>query len=370
MGRRRAIPHSRRQLHLLSLTHHRLLRDQCTLRRMSVLPVVPDPVFGQDTMATNMLRVNYMKKMRPFYGNKPPRDEKQRAWEEYLSEFVQNAETCRLPQDQYQNIAELMLAPEVRDQWMQAKASMNCNSWEGFNNYMSTHYAALDKSVEAERKFSNNVLTHETERAWQMYSLTQARHVTDMGAPGKRPVSDIGLWAIFLKNIPQTLSIHNFAFNLNYQHQKEWEKLDVQQRILKITPLVLDYIKTKNIFLGTKPAAVAGPRSPSASTGQASSKRQLHHPYTPNRTQRPRQAVGPPNRPDSIQPETFNRYTAVPTDTDYKQCPDVGFHDKTEPRPYNHSLNSQLQAARRCLVCWSAEHGICQLPQQEQVNDQ
>ena len=125
-------------------------------------PAVPDPLFNQDAMATNMLGVNYIKKMRPFYGNKPPRDEKQRAWEEYLSEFVQNAETCRLPQDQYQYIAELMLAPKVRDHWMQAKASMNCNSWEVFNNYMSTHYAALDKLVEAERKFSNNVLTHET----------------------------------------------------------------------------------------------------------------------------------------------------------------------------------------------------------------
>ena len=165
MGRWKLIPHSKRQFHLLSLTHHRLLQDQFILRRCQSA-VVPDPVFGQDTMATNMLRVNYMKKMRPFYGNKPPRDETRRAWEEYLSEFVQNAETCRLPQDQCQNIAELMLAPEVRDQWMQAKASMNCNSWEGFNNYMSTHYAALDKSVEAERKFSNNVLTHETERAW------------------------------------------------------------------------------------------------------------------------------------------------------------------------------------------------------------
>ena len=36
MGRRKLIPHSRRQLHLLSLTHHRLLQDQFILRRMSV----------------------------------------------------------------------------------------------------------------------------------------------------------------------------------------------------------------------------------------------------------------------------------------------------------------------------------------------
>ena len=33
---------------------------------------------------------------------------------------------------------------------------MNCKSWEGLNEYMGTHYVALGKIVEAQRKFGKH----------------------------------------------------------------------------------------------------------------------------------------------------------------------------------------------------------------------
>ena len=330
-------------------------------------PAAPVPAAEQNPLMSRLSTLRYMKTVPEFMGNKPKPGDKQRSWEEWKSEFMQNAEACGAHPVHYQVMAELRLSSDVRDQWMHAKATMDCDTWAGMNKYMSSHYAPLDKTVEAERRYINNSIIHETEKAWQQYCNSQTKHVSEMGPVKDRSRTDEGLWRIFLGNIPDTLSIKDFAFNVWINEKDSYTALDVQAKIVRITPVVLEYIKARNVSLGSRPAAsaaAAGPRSPGASTGQGSSKRQLPDPYTPNRaqTQRPRPADTAAGRSGSIQADSHTQYTTVPTNVDYKQCPDVGYNFKGESKPYNHELNQQLQAAGRCLVGWANDHRIHQCP--------
>ena len=152
-----------------------------------------------------------MKKVPTFYGNRPPSGQRARPWEEYLSEFTQNAEVCSLPLSQYQKMADLLLSPKVREQCMQAKANMDCDNWEGMNQYMRTHFSVLDKSMEAQRKYMSNKVAHGTKRVWQQCCSSQARYISEMGALKKINTSEEGLWGALMQGIPKTMGIHSYA---------------------------------------------------------------------------------------------------------------------------------------------------------------
>ena len=139
------LQHSMRCYHITILTLHLLLRDRC-IDRYPAQNASPAVFAAEGPSASQVQRANYVKKVAIFYGNKPPAGQKSRPWEEYLSEFIQNAEIYGLPPSRYRKMVELLLSLEVREQWMQAKANMSCDSWEGMNQYMRTHFAILNKS--------------------------------------------------------------------------------------------------------------------------------------------------------------------------------------------------------------------------------
>jgi len=64
-----------------------------------------------------------------------------------------------------------------------------------------------------------------------------ARAIADMAGPNRRLI-DARLWETFLGNLQLVTSVHNLAYTQNVQHQLEFDQLDVQGRINKITPMV------------------------------------------------------------------------------------------------------------------------------------
>ena len=59
-----------------------------------------------------------------------------------------------------------------------------------------------------------NIVTHEKKKAWQMYGITQARYVSEVGPEKECTRTDGGLWGSLLFNIPTSLSIRQFAYNV------------------------------------------------------------------------------------------------------------------------------------------------------------
>ena len=67
--------------------------------------------------------------------------------------------------------------------------------------------------------------------------------IADMAGP-KRRLIDARLWETFLGNLQPVTGVHNLAYTHNVQHQLEFDQLDVQGRINKITPVVAGWITT------------------------------------------------------------------------------------------------------------------------------
>ena len=81
----------------------------------------------------------------------------------------------------YYEMAEALLSTQMREVWLTyLKVKPKHNTWAGMDSYMGIHYAALDKTVDAEKKFEETKLQVGTEKAWQAYVNAQTEQIADM----------------------------------------------------------------------------------------------------------------------------------------------------------------------------------------------
>ena len=227
---------------------------------------------------------------------------------------------------------------------------------------MGIHYPAIDKSAEAEKRFERAKLHSPTEKAWQAYANAQEGHIADMGDPANRTKTNKGLWSLFLANIVVP-GLHSQAFHTYMADKATYDALPVQGRITKLSPEMLTYIKALPADPGQPTQATGSRRTLAPATPQASRLRDKRRAETAPAHPGQRQRIDRPTRTFRQQSESSKVYHAIPTDQDAKSCPEVGYQDDSEPRPYNHSLREQLRAGNRCIVCWSAEHRIHNCPE-------
>ena len=301
-------------------------------------------------------KLNYMKKLQLFQGNKPAPGQVQRSWQEWEAEFSHNARLCQLDADMYYDMAEALLSNNMREVWLTyLKVKPGDSTWEGLNSYMGTHYAALDKTVDAEQDFEDTKLLVGTEKAWQTYANAQAGHIADMGASAQRTWTDTGTWKKFLKNITVP-DVHASAFQAYMGSFAEYEELPVQARITKLSPVVQTYLKSSVIGQEKGPTVEA---EVGMTAGKwKGSKRYLESGSAVQTTDRQHDSMAEGRK----QPDSSTEYHAVPKDVDFQKCPDVGYQNNDESRPYSHSLRMHLQNEGRCLVCWDTSHGIADCP--------
>ena len=307
-------------------------------------------------------KLNYMKKLQLFQGNRPALGQEQRSWQEWQGEFTQNAKLCKLDVDMYYEMAEALLSTQMREVWLTyLKVKPEDNTWAGMDSYMGIHYAALDKTVDAEKNFEETKLQVGTEKAWQAYVNAQTEQIADMGASSDRLATDKGIWYTFLKNISTIPDVHTTAFQAYMGSKTEYDALPVQARITKLTPVLQTYMKSKAVGQEKDPAVepgvgMAGRESAGIWKG---SKRYLE---SESGVQTPDQKVLHSGAEGRKQPDSNTQYHAVPKDVNYLKCPDVGYHDNNESKPYAHGLSMHLQNEGRCLVCWDKSHRIAECP--------
>ncbi len=93
-------------------------------------------------------------KLAPFEGNRPAHGHQRRNWPEWKAEFLENAAMVQLPAESYYAMSLSLLSQPMRDVWLAYLAICpQENSWAFLDNYMGIHYAAMDKSAEAEKRF-------------------------------------------------------------------------------------------------------------------------------------------------------------------------------------------------------------------------
>jgi len=86
-----------------------------------------------------------------------------RSWQEWSEEFLQRAVLVHLSQDHFYAAASVQLAQHVRDAWIaHTKTNPGKDNWASLQEYMHIQYAPLDKSAEAEKRFMDQRMTHET----------------------------------------------------------------------------------------------------------------------------------------------------------------------------------------------------------------
>ncbi len=308
-----------------------------------------------------LAKLNYMKKLQLFHGNRPIPGQEQRSWQEWQGEFIQNARLCKLDADMYYHMAEALLSTHMREVWLTyLRVKPEDNTWAGLDAYMGIHYAALDKTVDAEKQFEGTKLLHGTEQAWQTYANAQAAHIADMGSSSERTRTDRGIWSLFLMNISTVPDVHATAFQAYMGSKEEYDALPVQARITKLTPLLQIYMKSKAVGQEQTTAAAPGVGMAARQTGGwKGNKRSVE---SLGRVQMQEQNTQEPMAEERKQPESSTEYHAVPTDVNFQQCSDVGYQDERESKPYSHSLRMHLQAEGRCLVCWDKSHRIADCP--------
>ena len=302
-------------------------------------------------------KLNYMGKMQLFQGNKPEPGQGQRSWKEWQAKFTHNARLCHMEADMYYDMAIALLSDHMREVWLTyLEVKPEDSTWEGLNSYMGVNYAALDKTVDAEQKFEETKLQVGTEKAWQTYANAQAGHIADMGAAAERTMTDRGIWSHFLKNISTVPDVHASAFQAYMGSKAEYDALPVQARITKLSPVVQTYLKSSAMGQDRSPAVEA--EAGMAAGKWKGSKRYLESGSAVQTTDQKHDSMAEGRK----QPESSIEYHAVPKDVDFQKCPDVGFQNNDESRPYSHSLRMHLQTEGRCLVCWGTSHGIADCP--------
>ena len=180
-----------------------------------------------------------------------------------------------------------------------------------------------------------------TAKAWQTYANAQAAHISEMGAPADRTKTDKGLWSMFLANITVP-EVHSQAFHAYMTEKAAYDVLPVQARFTKLTPVILTYVQSVSVDTGQSAPGQAQRRGTASASSQANMPREKRRADTNTAQPAQRMRTERTARPHKAQAESSQTYHAVPRDQDAKTCPDVGFQDDTESRPYSHSLREKL----------------------------
>ena len=274
---------------------------------------------------------------------------------------MHNAELCELQERKYYKMVLALLSPYMREVWLAVlKLKPEDDTWEGLDVYMTAHYSTMDKAQEAHKKFETCRLAKGTEKAWQTYANQQTASVTHMGTAVKRKYTDQGMWDEFLKGIRPVPDLYGQAFATYMRDMDEYDLLPVQSRITKITPVLLQYIKSR-VATQEEGAADPGLTADTPAGGQKGNKR------TADGSGAGQQPAQRQKKEARKQGESDRAYPSVPTEMDCRSCPDAGYQSTTEPKPYNHQLRTALRAEKRCLVCWSADHSIHACPNRSQA---
>ena len=124
---------------------------------------------------------------------------------------------------------------------------------------MGIHYAAQDKTVDAEKHFEKTKLQDGTEKAWQTYANAQTGHIADLGATAERTLTDRGIWNRSLKNISTVPDVYASAFQAHMASKTEGDALPVQARDTKVSPVVQTYMKSTARGQEMAPAVAPAP---------------------------------------------------------------------------------------------------------------
>jgi len=155
-----------------------------------------------------------------------------------------NASLCGLKHDHYYLVVQSLLESSVREAWLiYIEVTPEAANWVGIDTYMDTIFATKNKSAQAEQRFQKTLFKRDTKSAWQAYTASQSRAVTDMAGP-KRRFTDASLWDTFLGNLQPIAGVHNLAYTHHIQHQLEFDQLPIQAKINKIIPVVAGWITT------------------------------------------------------------------------------------------------------------------------------
>ena len=183
-----------------------------------------------------------------------------------------------------------------------------------------------------------------------------------MGVSSKRKYTDQGMWDEFLKGMRPVQDLYNQAFATYMRDMEEYDALPVQARITRLTPVILQFMKSRAATQEEGAAAQGKETNAAQSAGSnRSNKRTADTSGMGQQTQRQKKDIG------RKQGESFRTYEGVPTSQDYTTCPDAGYQSTTEAKTYNHSLRNALNSERRCLVCWAPDHNIHGCPNRSQA---
>ncbi len=277
-----------------------------------------------------------------------------RSWQEWSEEFLQRAVLVHLSQDHFYAAASVQLAQHVRDAWIaHTKTNPGKDNWASLQEYMQIQYAPLDKSADAEKRFMDQRMTHETEQALQTFSNIQIRNITEMGADSS--LSSKGLWDHYMAGLYGPLS--RSATTIYANEKAPFDTLSPIGRITKMQERLMPQLRahrsTHQIAEASGPhLASHSKRMPEADiSGQQISAQ-------------PMQKI---QRLDMSstggQPRSDTHYWAIPTDMTPETCPDVGYQNDAQTKPYNYHLKQALLQENRCLAvlaAWSSNFNVPQ----------
>ena len=290
----------------------------------------------------------YMSKMGMFKGHLA---EPFRSWQEWSEEFLQRAVLVSLNPDQYYAAASVQLAQDVRDAWIaHTKANPGKDNWASLQEHMQVHYAPLDKSEEAEKRFMEQRMSQETEQALQTFSNIQIRNITEMGADSR--LSSKGLWNHYMSGLYGPLV--RSATTIYSSEKAAYDALTPIARITKMQERLMPEVRTSRSTNLTAEASGThvterSKRVRDTDTGE----RQAQQTYKMPRYE---------TSSTGMQPNSDTYYEYVPSDMTPETCPDVGYQSNTQSKPFNSNLKQALIQERKCLACWQTGHQITACP--------
>jgi len=195
-------------------------------------------------------------------------------------------------------------------------------------------------------------MTHETEQALQTFSNIQIRNIIEMGADSS--LSSKGLWDHYMAGLYGPLP--RSATTIYANEKATFDTLSPIGRIAnmqeRLMPQLRAHRSTYHIAEASGPHLTThSKRIPEADiSGQQIGAQPMQKIQRLDMSSTGRQ------------PRSDIHYWAIPTDMTPETCPDVGYQNDAQTKPYNYSLKQALLQENRCLACWRPGHPISMCP--------
>ena len=303
---------------------------------------------GSAHRSPEVSKLTYMSRMGTFGGHTAIPF---RSWQEWSEEFLQKAALVDLGEDNYYGAALVQLAQPVRDAWVAyVRENPGKDTWASMQEHMQTQYAPLDKSAEAEKRFKSQRMVHESKKALQAYCSIQIRNITEMGS--KSSFSSKGMWDQFLSGLPELLL--RTAANIYATEKAAYDALSPISRISRMQEKLMPQLRAQRASQQNA-AASGSQRYTGTKRGSEQSGRQSSSQPSPKLARFDRQS----HRRQSL---SHAQYYAVPNNMTPEECPDVGYQNEAQTKPFNQSLKDALMYESKCLSCWQPGHGLTSCP--------